>query len=163
MGAEGYLTLAKLELPETFRAHGTRVFEVTEPVAIYPAAATTYGCDGYNHVNLETPCPTVNQMAIVDLVRLVTLRNQGRIVIGLAIVAQADLAQWLTATPPPHAWTDPGGAPIGEAMLAWDKITPGVWMVKEYREHPATPGRCMTYEAPPGCRLGEEVEWMLWT
>ncbi len=162
MGAEGYLTLAKLEQPRALSLFCSTIpqFEVTEPVAIYSAAAMTYGSEGYSHTNLEMGyCPTVMHLAMCGHARLLRLRNEGEILVGLAIVSRAMLAEWQAESD----WIDPGEVPIEEAREAWNKITPGIWMAKEYREHPATPERCMTYETPPHCRLGERVEWMLWT
>lgn len=165
MGCEGYITFAEIGEGQHLLSDDTLkyIIKPDEKVAVIPAYPTLFG----NHWNFDHHAGDFANLFDYDSFnpRGGAYFAQGEPSIGVIMVDRTVFSQVFSEIW--EEWEDsnrgPGAQPLNKLLDIWDRLTPGLWVVK--RHHPSgTEGRgYYTLFPPEGCQVKKEVEWEFWT
>lgn len=158
MGAEAWIGLSKvLEGHEhlgdisAYNANQLRPIVVKDPLAFIPIYISIYGdvecaLAGLKYMDGES-FHLVNFCDIIKLCPHIAVGTIGRSYPNFSKMIEKSC---------------PGSVNQNEMISAWDKITPGIWVITSYDEY-GTLQDCYFKGEYPGLRLDKEISWEFWT
>jgi len=119
---------------------------------------------GSRHANLVSPIPAIQDILEAaegpeDGAECLPLYSQGRLIVGIGVIDRDRVTdtQLLDEYRAP-----PGHIPLGQLKAAWQKITPGLWVITNYFAN-CCPDDYFDFRPPEGCEITKAVKWQIWT